>query len=268
MVLFPLLTAPRFAPHARAVLQLGNRQAVPAKPFLAAVEIHTDSKWHVYWSNPGDSGIPTKVEWQVPSGWKAVPLPLPIPERFAPGGVVAYGYEGTVPYLAKIVPAPNARPGTYSVRANVAWLVCSNACIPGKAAVRANVQIGAREIALPAARALQTSQSGLPRPVSGWRFRAWKNAKNVFLEATPPSSAKLPLGTPTLFPFETGVIDHAQLSNATRKGRILVVTSKASPFPEKRARFSGLLVAPSGTSWAPGVRAMVFDAPLIQGDRK
>lgn len=266
MVPLPLLTAP--AAHAQAVLRLENVQAVAGKPFLAVVEIRTDPAWHIYWRNPGDSGIPTKIRWGVPPGWKVIPLELPIPNRFAPGGVVAYGYEGTTRYLAKVVPAPHARPGNYAINASASWLVCSSACIPGKASMKSTIRIGSSVKATSGAATLRAVASVLPRPVAGWKFRAWKNGKNVVLEATPPAKSKVPAGLPTLFPYETGLIDHARLGYATREGAIIVVTSKASPFPEKRTRFSGLLVAPRGTTWAPGVRAMVFDAPLIQGDRK
>src|SRR5438874_13838035 len=66
----------------------------PGKPFTLGVLLKIKPGWHVYWTNPGDSGAPTRVKWNLPEGWKAAELQYPIPRRIElPGGVVNYGYE-------------------------------------------------------------------------------------------------------------------------------------------------------------------------------
>src|SRR5262245_45587611 len=37
--------------------------------------------WHTYWSNPGDSGEPTSIEWTLPAGFQAGAIEWPHPER-------------------------------------------------------------------------------------------------------------------------------------------------------------------------------------------
>ncbi len=37
--------------------------------------------WHVYWRNPGDSGLPPEVAWTLPAGFSAGPLQWPAPSR-------------------------------------------------------------------------------------------------------------------------------------------------------------------------------------------
>ena len=33
-----------------------------------ATEINLAPHWHVYWKNPGDSGLPVKINWTLPEG--------------------------------------------------------------------------------------------------------------------------------------------------------------------------------------------------------
>src|SRR5690348_10936794 len=34
--------------------------------------------WHIYWRNPGDSGLPTAIDWTLPPGYSAGPIRWPV----------------------------------------------------------------------------------------------------------------------------------------------------------------------------------------------
>lgn len=88
--------------------------------------------WHVYWHNPGDSGLAVSVDWQVPAGARVGDLRWPVPTRFAGAGMATYGYAGEAVLLAEIT-LPPALPAEGAVlAADVAWLACQEACIPGR----------------------------------------------------------------------------------------------------------------------------------------
>ena len=36
--------------------------------------------WHSYWKNPGDTGIPTEIDWQMPEGFHVGELRWPTPK--------------------------------------------------------------------------------------------------------------------------------------------------------------------------------------------
>lgn len=244
-------------PHARAAIRVEVARAVAGHPFLAAVEVDTDPHWHVYWSNPGDSGIPTKIEWHAPKGWRVEPLDYPAPHRFAPGGVAAYGYEGKALFLARVT--PSATPGPLS--ASVRWLVCANACVPGSANVSTKVAVGSHATPGRDAARLKAAYASLPEPAVGWTVRAVKESKGLVLTATPPKGA-VPRTTVEFFPAESGVIDHAKPALATSKGGRFVFKMDASPFPEPRTRLKGLLVF-------SGVRRQALSiAPKIENGEK
>ena len=242
------------APHARATLRMEVVRASPGEPFLAAVEIDTDPHWHVYWRNPGDSGVPTTVEWSVPKGWRVEPLEYPAPRRFAPGGVAAYGYEGKTLLLARVT--PSSKPGALAAR--VRWLVCSEACVQGGASLSRTLGVGSRREPSPDAGRLKSAQVDLPRPAVGWQIVATRDRKSVSLVAHP---AGRPAMRVEFFPTESGLVDQSKPFEATLlKGRY-VLKMDVSPFPEPRSRLRGLLV-PQGDRR----RAVYVDTSFVTGD--
>ena len=68
----------------------------PGRPFWVALHLNLEEGWHVYWKNPGDAGIPLKVEWKLPEGFEAGPLQWPFPEKFTMSDMVGFGYKGEV----------------------------------------------------------------------------------------------------------------------------------------------------------------------------
>lgn len=60
------------------------------------LRIRHDPHWHTYWRNPGDSGLATTLEWQMPTGFSAGALQWPVPSRFLIAPLASYGYEDDV----------------------------------------------------------------------------------------------------------------------------------------------------------------------------
>ncbi len=141
----------------------------PGKPFTVGVPLKMAPGWHTYWQWGGDSGAPTKIEWELPEGFKAgaIQWPLPMP-RADEGDQLTYVYEGETMLLVEITPPANL-PGNEAVlRAKLRWLVCKESCIPGDAEV-----------------SLTLPTTGAPEPANAelfakWRERLAKNAGGPF----------------------------------------------------------------------------------------
>lgn len=69
--------------------------------------------WHTYWKNPGQAGMATSLQWQLPTGWEAGEIAWPVPVKFMAGGLVNFGYADNV-LLAVPVRIP-ALPATGTV---------------------------------------------------------------------------------------------------------------------------------------------------------
>jgi DsbC/DsbD-like thiol-disulfide interchange protein len=116
----------------------------PGKPFNLGVLLTIKPGWHVYWKNPGDSGMATSVQWKLPDGFKAGELRFPIPVRFGQSGeVLGFGYHDELLLTATVTPPNNLDAGKpLQLAADVAWLVCEKLCIPGKAGVSLSLPVG------------------------------------------------------------------------------------------------------------------------------
>ena len=118
-------------------------QFEPGKPFIIGVHLQMPVGWHTYWINPGDSGIPTEVKWNLPEGFSASPLQWPVPVRIEAPPLVTFGYEKEVVLFATITPAENFKKGASAkIEAEVRWLECKESCIPGKATERISLLSG------------------------------------------------------------------------------------------------------------------------------
>jgi len=103
----------------------------PGSEIYLGVNQRIIPNWHTYWTNPGDSGLPTTIEWSLPSGASAGDILWPIPSRFSLGSITNYGYSNEVTLLSKVRVPVNASVGeTFAVQALVDWLVCNEECIP------------------------------------------------------------------------------------------------------------------------------------------
>ena len=104
--------------------------ATAGKTVWVALKLQHAQGWHTYWKNPGDSGLPTQFEWQLPPGVAAGAVHWPTPKKFPLGPLANFGYDGTVLLPTPIVLPESWAEGSLTVRLNASWLVCRTECIP------------------------------------------------------------------------------------------------------------------------------------------
>jgi thiol:disulfide interchange protein DsbD len=128
-------------PPATAVVQTENVRAElladvsavkPGQPFWVGLRQTIRPKWHTYWKNPGDSGLPTEIAWKLPEGVTAGPIVWPRPNLYDIGGIVNYGFQDEAMLLVQVTP-PAGLSGNLPLVAEANWLVCEDVCIPEEA---------------------------------------------------------------------------------------------------------------------------------------
>jgi DsbC/DsbD-like thiol-disulfide interchange protein len=179
LLLFAALTtmayaAPASAPSHLRVTLLSEYMALgPARVSWIGLRFEIESGWHIYWKDPGDSGEPPSVQWELPAGLRAGAIRWPAPERIPDHTLVDYGYEGGVLLMAPIrTPPESAAREPIKIAATVKYLVCRDVCVPGSAHVALLLPVSRRESLQPSgSRALfiQT-RSRWPKPAP----RSWK----------------------------------------------------------------------------------------------
>ena len=98
--------------HVAVSLIAETRSIVPGRSFHVALRQQIEAGWHTYWVNPGDSGLPTQIDWSLPGDFKAGPILWPRPERIALGPVIDYGYYNDVLLPVDIDVPSTLSPGT------------------------------------------------------------------------------------------------------------------------------------------------------------
>ena len=118
-------------------------EVTAGETFDVGIYLQMPVGWHTYHLNPGDSGSPTSIVWQLPTGWSADPLRWPAPLKIEEDGLVMYGYRNEVVLLARIHSPQNLTPGqTVDLRGKVEWLECKEACVPGQTEVHLAIPTG------------------------------------------------------------------------------------------------------------------------------
>lgn len=182
-----------------------------------------DPGWHIYWTNPGDSGEPPKVNWQLPSGVQAGDLQFPAPHRIADHGMTDYGYEGEAVLLSKLTIPGGATSNKPEIAADVRYLVCREVCIPGKD--RVSLKLGFSENGANMD-LIQAAQARLPESLPpNIHARAVAAADTLALSVGPNSR----LGEITDFiPSDAQVIDNSVKPQIEKSGATTQVRLKKS----------------------------------------
>ena len=226
----------------QASLLADTNAIVPGRPFTAGLLLKMAPGWHSYWQYPGDSGLATTIQWNLPAGFKAGSIQWPIPERITEeGDLVTYAYPDEVLLLVEITPPPAIDSNQITLNAKANWLVCEKLCIPGDANLA---------LTLPVAAENQPANAGLFKkyrallPKTGAKPFTYKWNSN-------PGSAALDIsgaGTGKLdfFPLPSSgmVIEHPTIE--TMKNDSSVVTVKVTSGPPDQ--LSGVVVLGEGAS--------------------
>ncbi len=121
-------------PQLRAELVAHAPQGVQAgQPLWVGVQITHQPEWHTYWRNPGDSGLPTQLELNLPAGITAGDVQWPLPHKLKAGSLTNYGFENTVLLAVPLNVSKQFKPSgtqTLDIQLHANWLVCRLECIP------------------------------------------------------------------------------------------------------------------------------------------
>jgi len=236
--------------HAEAELVAARDAMEPGQSLLVALRLKAKPGWHTYWRNPGDSGQPTSIEWQLPPGFSAGAIRWPVPQRLSIGPLANYGYEGEV-LLASEIRLPADAKGTVKFAARARWLVCNpEHCIPEQGEVSLALPVGS---ATPGKWGAAFDAIRLPQALPAqWKLSARREGAQVLLEVIGFEETTL-----TFFPYEEGKVQHAarQPLERTATGIRLSIPVSAQPVGEF-ARLTGVLVT-------GGAHAFEIDVPIM-----
>nr|UOZ96441.1 Thiol:disulfide interchange protein DsbD [Cupriavidus sp.] len=158
-----------------------NAALVPGAAMRFGLLLDHAPGWHTYWRNPGDSGLPTEISWEIirpssdPAAGGGAPAPLqaseiqwPTPKRMPVGPLASYGYEDQL-FLIQTLQLPSDLPVGQSVQLllTASWLVCKDVCIPGGASLSLEMPVrSATDGPRPSGQAARFAQADMARPIA------------------------------------------------------------------------------------------------------
>jgi len=246
---------------------IGEHLAItPGQPLWVALRLQMDEGWHVNWRNAGDAGLPPVIHWKLPEGFTAGDIQWPYPERVVEPPLVSYGYHGEVLLLTRIETPPDLTLGSeVHIAADVEWLVCKGACIPGGTALTLTAPVS-EDGAQPDPRwadDFAATRDRLPVAESGWQATASLLETELVLTLTPPDWWTGDLGEVYFLPYATTLIANAAEQPLDRLGdeyRLTIMRARNSgDHPE---RIAGVLYSSIGWRGSGSEKAIAFDAAV------
>jgi thiol:disulfide interchange protein DsbD len=246
----------------KATLQVyAPKGLVPGETFWLGLQIDHEPKWHTYWRNPGDSGLATELQWQLPDGLKPGNLIWPAPQKIPVGTMANYGYEGSVLLVTPVQVGPafkvKAPETDITVQLHASWLVCKQECIPQEGDFSVKVPVKGSTVMAP--EAFQAAFSNQVQVLNGNHSAVIaEDGRSLTLKiATLP--AELKAGAWTLYPQTANVMRNSATPNIQDNSVTLPISSERMDSP---TRMTWLLV--EGTDSAPTGKQWVFETP-VQG---
>ena len=237
----------------------------PGQPFWVALRLTMEDHWHVYWQNPGEAGLPTTVDWELPEGFAAGEIQWPYPHRTSFGDLVNYGYEGTVLLLMEIsTPSTLAAGQEVELKANTSWLVCKEECIPQGADL--SLTLAVSELSSPDHKwvpAFAEARAQHPLPASNWEVEAAYRDTMLLINVMPPNQGEQKFEELSFFPYSDELIQHSADQQFSPNGvGYQLAVPLAVEADERPDSVAGVLVSDDGWRGSGSEKALHFEIPV------
>jgi DsbC/DsbD-like thiol-disulfide interchange protein len=261
------------AKHARLELLAEQNAVAPGADLLLGIRFVLEPGWHIYWVNPGDSGQPPVLTWQLPTGFSASETRWPRPERMQSSPQLAdYGYHDDVLLMVAVHAPPqigntkpgntkpgNAKPGNVQPGAgagdggvgfavDVKWLICREVCFPDHTQLRLALPLGSSATVNPATAAIFAgARKLLPKLLPpGWKTSA-ESRKDEFVLSVRTGKS---IARADFFPLEPAQLENAAPQKLVPAANGAKITLRKSDLLLKPvAVLRGVLVLPGGDAY-------------------
>jgi thiol:disulfide interchange protein DsbD len=203
-------------------LLLSHDSARAGETMMAGVQFTMRPRWHIYWRNPGESGIPTGIEWTLPKGVTAGDIQWPVPEKALFTGLTTYEYRGTAMLLVPLKLAADLPAGSLELSAKVSWLECEEEgqCVPGRTTVDGKLTVSSEAKPSADASEFESAKKKLPATgvtlnvLAGWEKAGDTNGRPLIVEW----DAKDKLASVDFYPYESSAFEVAASTDSLSTG--------------------------------------------------
>ena len=236
----------------------------PGKPVWLGLQIAHQPEWHTYWKNPGDSGLPTMLDFKLPVGITAGDIAWPTPKKILIGTLANYGYEGTVLLPVPLTVASGFNADQLDIKLKASWLVCRKECIPQEGEFALSLPVKSSTGSSGAAFAATFAATPKPHAAGSSQITVEGKALTVSLTGLP---AALQGKTLALYPETGAITEPAGAWTQAWNGAVWTASLPLSPLRTDSPSALPLVVAADGDAVridVPVTGAWPATAPVAQ----
>lgn len=200
--------------------------------FYIAIKLKVADKWHIYWKNPGDSGLPTEVKWTLPKGVEKVgDIIWQVPERIEWSDLVVFGLEHDVYLVQKFKTSRVVDLKSIDIKADVNWLVCKEKCIPQKGSANIKIAVGDMFEKSAQSKLIQDLLASAPSTFKSVKskFKSGKEKLEVNLLDMPNDVSEVT----DIYVISDGIVDNIVKTKIENKKNATHAEFKLSPYLDK-----------------------------------
>ncbi|MCP5404716.1 MAG: thioredoxin family protein [Pseudomonadaceae bacterium] len=236
---------------------------VPGQTFQLAWQIKLEPHWHIYWQNPGDSGLAPRLTPNDPTytvGETRWPTPklIPLPP------ITNYGYEDKVVLVMPVTAPTILPPGATTLPLRLEYLYCKDICLPGKVTLDLPLTVGSAPLENPLFGQLAAeNRETLPQPMPATHeVRAYLREGNVHLVFNAQDIGAV---APRFFPHAEGWLDDGAAQTILHQPPYMDMTLPRDLHGNAEiTEVQGLLVRADGKGFV--INVPLGDAPLLPED--
>ncbi|MCB9640783.1 MAG: thioredoxin family protein [Myxococcales bacterium] len=244
--------APLKAPHIQLSLISETPTIRPGEPFWVGIRQDLEEHWHTYWRNAGDSGVPPKLTWKLPSGFQAGSIQWPTPKLIRVRILANFGYEERVLLPIKITPPKDLKAKQVQLSVDLTWLVCKEECIKGSGSLSLTLPVQSTGTPTSAPTSQHLAQKALFATTRAQTPIAWPQTKGVLrigeddvqIDLTDLPSAFANRKNLAFYPIDHSIISNAAPQKITWHGKTLrIAVEKNEYHTPERTKLRGLIVS-------------------------
>lgn len=205
-------------PLAGAKLVVDSYSPEKDSTITLGVFINLQDDWHIYWRNPGDSGLPTEIDLTLPKEITASEIKFPIPQKFSSDEIVNYGYEHQVLFLFDLYVPKNYNSKELIVSAKITSLICKEQCKAFDTTVAINLDLSKDFIAEKNISSLfESTEKMLPMQNQSLSIIAETRSNYTYLKIFVNENEKQIIKNIQFYPYEAGVYKNSVKQSITLK---------------------------------------------------
>ncbi len=238
----------------------------PGDEITLATQINLSDHWHSYWRNPGDSGLPVAIKWDLPKGFEISDISWPTPDKISYDILINYGYYNQVTLLQTLKVPTNLPQGKINLKATFEILVCSDICVPEYNEVSLSLNDPAN-LHIDNSGIINAARSKLPRAIKG-QFSFRDEEGKLHLSFVPENDAILSNVTADnteFFAHDWGILKHAAPALVTiEDGKLIIAHERGAELIDPEKMLGGVLVIKGeiGQNQGYAITAAHSDKPI------